>query len=501
LTTHRGPHKLLLVEPPFYRLYKPSYSLRGYPMSLAYLAGAAIKETNWQVMAYCADFSPEPEPFKINYLTGQGFQNYLESLAAATGPVWEEVRRTIAEFHPTVIGITTKSPTFGSAKIVARIAKQIDPNIIVVLGGPHVSAVGSTAMDCPDVDICVRGEGENTLVELLQKIEEHDSFDDIKGLLFRKNGHIAETGQRPFIRDLDSLAFPLDTAPEVLKDYEKYSLEAFGFIFAARGCPYNCYFCGSRGLWTRTPRFRSVHNVISEISQMQSKGIRTVHFSDDSFGVSHEHLRALCQAIRNQCRGLRWTCRLPVKLATQENVLAMQQSGCYAVELGVESGNNEMLQRIKKDITIEEAISAAKRLRKHRIEVTATFIVGFPEETEETLRDTFQAMQNINASHITYSIFTPYPGTEAFDFCEQNGLLADDFDVARYNHQSPENCFCLHIPKDRFRALVSEVEAMVDRKTLRERRLKLLKPREVLSRIHELGPIESLKRVWRAVLP
>jgi hypothetical protein len=139
MNEHR--RRILLVEPPFYRLYKNTYSLDRYPFSLGYLAGTIRRETEWGVIAYNSDFSPRSESMKLHYLMGHGFENYLSNLREPRGGVWNEVRSTTAEYEPTVVGILAKSQNFASARMVAKLTKELSDGTIVIVGGPHPSMV------------------------------------------------------------------------------------------------------------------------------------------------------------------------------------------------------------------------------------------------------------------------------------------------------------------------------------------------------------------------
>jgi len=492
-------HRILLVEPPFYRLYRDTYSLDRYPLSLGYLAGAIRKETDWDVMVYNADFSPQSETIKGSYLAGVGFDNYLNNLRDLSRPVWGEIRSTILEYNPTVIGISAKSQNFASVRIVARLAKESGKQITVMVGGPHPSMVGAEVLNCPDIDVCAKGEGEKTIVELLNAIDAQQEFDAIRGIAYRNDGQIVESAPREFIKDLDSLPFPHETAPGVLKDYDQYPLTAFRYIFAIRGCPYNCFFCGSRRIWSRRVRFRSPENVVREIKGLQKRGLRSVHFDDDTFGVKKQYINDLCNALIRHCPGLKWSCELHVRLVDEQTISLMKAAGCYSIQIGIESGDNGILKAMRKHITIEEALSACRIIKEHGIELHAFFMVGFPQETEDTLNDTIAAMKKIKCDQLIYSSFTPYPGTEAFEFCRENGLIDDDYDISLHNHQSPANCFCMHITPERFRKLVSKVEKAVDRKN-RRNKLKRAFSFNTLWRMQELGIGQSLKRGVRILL-
>jgi len=489
-------NKILLIEPPFYRLFKDTYSLDIYPLSLGYLSNVVVRETDWDVMAYNADFNPKCEAMKVSYLGGVGFDNYLESLRDISRPIWSHIRSVISDYKPDVIGISVKSQNFRPACIVAELAKELNEETIIVVGGPHASMMGPDLLRYPYIDICVRGEGERTIVELLNAIGQGQAPSSVKGIIYRQDGQIIENGPRDLMEDLDSLSFPHENAPEVLKDYESYPKTAFRNIFATRGCPYNCFFCGSRKIWGRKVRFRSPKSVVREIKALQDKGLRSVNFSDDIFGVTRRNVSDLCSAMITNCPDIKWSCEMHTRLIDDETVLLMKKAGCYSIHLGIESGNNRILKEMRKNYTIEEAFDACRIIRRHGIEAHAFFIVGFPQETEESLRDTARAIRNIKTESVVFNIFTPYPGTEAFDFCKEKKLVGDDYDVSLYNHQSPHNCFCLNIDLKRFRESVSGLEKGIDRKNTLSR-LRRAFSLNTLWRIKEQGLRASAEKAVR----
>jgi len=216
------------------------------------------------------------------------------------------------------------------------------------------------------------------------------------------------------------------------------------------------------------------------------RGVSRVHFDDDTFGVSGGRIVELCEAIGRRCPGASWSCELHVNLIDDATVAAMAAAGCRSIQIGIESGNNAVLEAIRKGITIEKALDACRTVNRHGIEMQAFFMVCFPQETEGTLADTFAAMKKIRGI-LSYSIFTPYPGTEAFEDCRRRGLVGDDFDVALHNHQSPHNCFCEHIAPDRFRRLVGRIERMVDRNNRPGPLRRVLTGRESLAAVLRKG--------------
>lgn len=479
--------KILLVEPPFNRLYNENLSLDKFPLSLGYLSSAIKKKSNWDVLAYNADFAELSINYTLSYLTNEGYKNYINNLNDLSYKVWKEVRSAIIDYQPDIVGISSKSQNFTSACNVAGLCKEINENITVIIGGPHPSLVGNEVMDCKYIDIAVRGEGEDTIVELLKAFENNGTYDNIDGIIYKDGKDIIENSPRALINDLDKIEFPYKYSTEVLKDYQKYPLRAFRSIFAIRGCPYNCTFCGSGKIWMRKVRFRSVKNVTDEINQLRERGINYFNFDDDTFGVSFKYIKELCEAIKKYCPGIKWSCELHVKLINNKTVSLMRSAGCDMIKIGIESGNNVILKENRKAITIEEAIDACKIVRKHNVYLMAFFMFGFPQDTEETIQDTINTMKKI-PGFITYSIFTPYKGTDAYDLCEKYKLIPDNFDVSIYNHQSPANCFCINITHKRLREILIKVEKIVDRKNwLYTKKIILYKfaPGNILRRIKD----------------
>jgi radical SAM superfamily enzyme YgiQ (UPF0313 family) len=482
--------RILLITPPYYRLYKDTYSLDRYPLALGYLSGVILERTSWEVMAYNADFCRESEPLKVSYLAGEGFDNYLKNLNDPDSGVWNEIRKTVQAFRPSVVGLSCMTQNSKGAYNIARIVKEFDKNTLVVMGGPHATMLRSEVLDYPYIDVCAVGEGEETIVELLNALDRREDFDSVSGILFRKGGKVVETPPRKLIKELDYLPVPHQSAPQVLKDFDKYPPDAFRHIFAVRGCPFNCIFCGSRYIWGRKPRYRSPENVVEEIKSLNNEGVNSVCFEDDSFGIKESYVLALCEQIKTCCPDTAWSCEMHVKSVTDHIISVMKSSGCSGITLGIESGNNGILKMIRKKNTIEDCFRAARIINRHTLHLGAFFMVGFPWETEETLKDTMKAMKRIKCDTPVYSIFTPYKGTEAFAVCKKMGLINEDYDFSLYNHQSPLNCFC-NIPKERFRELCSKMEKVTDRDSFYYKIRELISVK-TLKKIMEIGMTEAV---------
>ena len=463
--------RLLLVEPPFYRLYGGGYALVRLPLSLAYLAQAASENTHWDVAAYNADFAPHSEPFDITHLTGEGFACFRRSLRDLDGEVWRTVRGALAEHRPAVLGLSVKSSTLEAALSVARLAKASDPRTLVVAGGPHPSATGGQMLLDPAVDVCVLGEGEATLVELLRALERGEPLERVRGLVVRRGARVTGTPPRAPLADLDALGFPARHAPETLLGFADYPPQAFAHLMATRGCPMNCLFCGSRDVWGRRTRFRSPEHVAAEVDHLRrSMGMSSFHFDDDTFGVTRAYLGRLCHALAGLDPPVAWSCEIHVRLVDDQTIAQMKRAGCHTVQLGIESGDDAILRRIRKGFTVEQALEAARVIAAQGVRLHTFFMGGFPWETEQTLRRTHEVIRRLDCEKVVYSLFTPYPGSEAYDLCRRLGLVPEGHDHSLFGHQSPLNCFSLHLAPARFRALSREIEETVAAKNRAGRR-------------------------------
>ena len=490
---YKNNKRLMLIEPPFYRLYHDQFCLVNYPLALGYLAGSAIKKTDWSVQAYNADFNTEKKNFvpENDYVTGEGFDRYLSSLKDYSLPIWKEVRKSIEEYNPSVLGITVKSQNFTSATVIAKIAKKINPDIKILVGGAHSTMNGSKVFECDDIDFACIGEGENTIAELLNALEKNIDLNSVNGIMFRDNNKIISTKPRAYIDNLDTLDFALTHAPKVLKDFDKYPKQAFGYIFGSRGCPYACTFCESKAMLTRKVRYRSPENIVAELKLMREFGINQVNFDDDTFGVSKKNIKAMNDLMHDELPDMTYTCETVVQLAKDENVVKdMKRGGCTGTYVGIESGNNEILKKIKKTQTTDECIQAMRNLQKHGIDSHAFIMVGFPDETEETFKQTMDFIPKLKPDNVIFSVFTPYPGSDLFFQCKEDGLIEGAFDLSIYNHQSPLNCFTKNISKERFYELRKEADKFVDNYNQKA------KFRRGLAALRNIGIKATLRKVY-----
>ncbi len=464
------PLRLLLVEPPFHRLYKDGYGLCKLPLGLAHLAAAAMRLAHVEVRVCNADFHPAPEPFDARFLAGGGWEACRAALDSQEHPAFDALERAARDFGPDVAGVSVRTPTLATALIAARRIRRAAPGALLLAGGPHPSLMGPEMLRHAEFDAAALGEGEATLVELLTTLGQGRGLETVAGLIARCGGNIVTTAPREPIADLDSLPFPGSLPTEAIVDGPDYPARAFGYVFASRGCPHRCGYCSSRGVWGRRVRFRSAQSVVAELERLAARGAGHVHFDDDTFGSTPTRLLALCQALEQARLGLSYSCETHVALVNETSAAALARAGFVTVQLGLESGDDAMLARVNKGFDVPRAERAAALIRGAGMRLEAFFMVGFPDETEASLAATRRLMERLDCDKLIYSIFTPYPGTPLYERCRDLGLIGPDYDPSRHNHQSPENAFCPGIAPGRFRALASEIEALVAARNTAARR-------------------------------
>ena len=269
--------------------------------------------------------------------------------------------------------------------LALRRFKEQHPEKTVVLGGPGPSDCAVGLMKTfPWIDVVVIGEGEVTLVELLDHLAAGRDLGSVAGIVYRDGGEVRRTPPRARIQDLDTLPFPHHAGV----DLSRYSQVN---VMTSRGCPYDCTFCDVSQLWERKTTYRSLDSVIAELRELHRRGVREVSIQDDNFTLNRKRVRRFTDKVR----GLRdipaWACLGRVDLVNEELLTAMQHAGCQGIFYGVESGSNAVLGGIMKNITAEVS-SRAVEMTVERFGVKTYFIWGFPHESLADLTETLLLM-------------------------------------------------------------------------------------------------------------
>ncbi len=451
--------RVLLIDPPFFRFKGANSDI--FPVGLGYIASTLEKHGHF-ARAYTAELFAKDEDSRVATLTTlmKNHKDYIKGLYDEKHYVWNEVKNILIKYSPDVVGLAAATTKFKSALKVAELAKKINPKVKVVIGGLHSTIKPEEVAGSKSVDAAVIGEGELTFLELVAAFEQKKPLHNIKGIAFRDGENIVKTSCRPLAENLDIFPFP---GREVLIDEQK-QLTKYDIIMCSRGCPYSCTFCNTTSIWGKKVRYHSIPAIVGQMRKIWLEEKTRVQFFDDTFTLNKEWLISLCKQIIDSEFNPGWSCLTRIDRIDEEMLDWMKKAGCKYMSIGVESGSQRVLDAIKKGITIEQINAAEKLLRKYNMKWGAFFMVGFPCETKEDMQETLKLMKTLDCTNIIFSIFTPYPGTEAFQEVERLHLLPESIDWEKFSHQSPDNYFCPNVPLQEFQKIVSEALIITDRR-------------------------------------
>jgi len=356
----------------------------------------------------------------------------------------QETVTRIRTAQPDLVGISVVSGTHNSAVMLGNLIHEALPQARIVLGGPHVHFMYQQMMQEHEwIDFCVRGEGEQTTLELLKALEQGTDLSGIRGLVHRVNGRILVNQDRPFIKDLDNLPFP---ARDLLPMHA-YHWRIFGFtradenvvtITATRGCPFHCHFCASSYLWN-VQRRRSVENVLDEIDKCsRENGIGMLLFPDDLLLLNEKWAIRLCQGMieRGHDR-FKWACTgRPAEVSTKM-LDWLAKAGCGLIMYGIEFGNQRLLNFCGKKTTLSAIESTIAETRARGILAMGFFIIGYPTETVDTVKQTIRFARKLKLDYAEFNLPKALPGSPLYDYCVERDLLIDTSDE-NYNSVSTQ---------------------------------------------------------------
>ncbi len=349
----------------------------------------------------------------------------------------EKIDRRLARFKPDVIGVTSVTMNFPLAVETLQYCKRKAPDAVTVMGGPHVTFTAEeTLRKYPGVDIIVRGEGEETTRELVRVLEHGESLEGVRGLSFRRNGETVNTGDRPFIPDLDAL--PL--VDRTLFPLSRYlAMRVPVSVLSSRGCPMDCSFCVGYRMTGRKGRFRNPLRVVDEIEAARGLGFEEVCIDDDLFTRKRSHVFPICDEILR--RGWHMNLYIFARVDTVDEPLLkkLRAAGCRMICFGLESGNQKVLDLAHKRATLEKAHHAVDLCKQVGIAPLGSFILGLPGETRETMEETISFAQGLGIPY-GFHLLSPFPGTRVRDRAAEFGLkiLTDDWSLYDADHAVTE---------------------------------------------------------------
>jgi Fe-S oxidoreductase len=387
------------------------------------------------------DYSGNNPPLGIlalaTYLRQYGFEVEIKDMFKYTS--WDEIRKTLNAAKFDMFGISIWTGNHFKAKKILEIVKEKDQNIITLAGGPHASVLDEQVARNYYVDYVIRGEGEETMLELLKAMEGNQDVSRISGLTYVKDGQLTKTLEREPLSNLNGLPFT-DFSDIELDDYteglwsdtiipdklqKEYNIQYVKFapVITSRGCPAKCTFCFKK---FGKPRMRSADNVVDEIKRIYKQHhIKHIRFCDDTLNINEKRLQEICKLIIKENINITWDTSIRAYPLSVETAQLMKESGCIKLSVGVETGSARMMKSIKKGLTTDKVINAFDVCHEVGIPIIANIIVGLPGETKDTIKETYQFLKTIKPDYTLVSILLLYPKTEVYHHAKEVGFIND----------------------------------------------------------------------------
>jgi len=482
--------KVLLINPNqsyYTKTYRESaQGSIGLPLGLLYIA-AVLEKKGCQVQVVDSMVS--------DYTTMRKFKDHVDY-----GIPSKILGRIIEESRPDLVGISSQfTPQEENVLQTAETVKKINDSALLVVGGSNVSCRGQVILKKSPVDIAIKSEGETIIEEVLDFYRGKKELDQIRGIAYRDGGRIVESEDYPPIRNVDEIPFPAYH----LVDMERYlTLYKKGIytrdrdvkrnisMITSRGCPFRCVFCSIGQSMGRTWRAHSPEYVIRHIEKLvETYNIRHIHFEDDNLFLDPDRFLPILDVLAKE--KITWDTPngIRVNLAINEDMLRrMSLAGCKSLTIGVESGDQNILNEVvKKRIKLDEVEEFASRCKKVKLPLRAFFVLGFPGETRETMQKTVDFALHLLAAYdveIINLIATPLFGTELYEICDQNRYFSKEITPRTLSESTVSDGHCL-INTESFSA--EDVERLSQSLTAKAYRRLLWKG--------IAHPIKSLKRV------
>jgi len=438
---------VLLVNPPYTRYGGPAHVQVDEPLGLMALAAYVRKEGHEVHIldALRADYVDCGDGFFKAGMSDAELQSAFE-----------------AEPKPAVVGLTSMFTMHArGVHDAAAVAKAVWPDVPVVVGGSHASALTDWVLEDTNIDLVVIGEGEATLADIVDRRLRGRPLDDVAGTAVRRDGQVVRNPPRPFIPDLDALP-PL---ARDLVDMPHYLAEEYrnrvamapprANVVTSRGCPCRCVFCSIHSIWRNGYRARSAKSVADELEGLvKTYGVREVAFQDDNLTLNPKRMIALCDEIRRRRLDLHWCTPNGVAIWTlgDELIHKMAASGCYKVTFGIETGCPETQRFIgKTQIKLDRANEIVRKCNRAGMWTHSSFIIGFPFETPDQVEQTIRYAVDSDLDFAAFFVATPFPGTPLFDIYRARGLLPDLGEHLRLQfqgHQSEAMCDTEHFTRE-----------------------------------------------------
>jgi len=337
---------------------------------------------------------------------------------------FHQIETKVKQIQPDIIGISACTHSLlDVAKTVAAV-KRADKEIHLCLGGPHINSFPQESINLRGVDSVVLGDGEIVFRELVDSLQNRDALQNVKGIIFKKEGKIIQAGQAQHISDLDALPFP---KRERLKNLDRYYTSGtessrMTTMITSRGCPYGCNFCNT----AKNYRSRSPENIADEIEQCLRLNIREFYFVDDTFNVTVERVIGVCNEILRRGLKIKWGFKARCDNIDYEMLRLAKRAGCSKIHYGVEAATDEALAQLNKggQVSIKRIEEVFRWTNELGMRTIAFVMIGCPyDKTKKDTSKVLDFVKRINASYVVFSLFSPYPDTPSYQEAIKKGII------------------------------------------------------------------------------
>ncbi|MBI5139910.1 MAG: radical SAM protein [Candidatus Vogelbacteria bacterium] len=355
--------------------------------------------------------------------------------AAARQYSYQEVLDEILVMNPQYVSFTAMTHTISSAATIAQMVKDKQPSIKVILGGVHVTSAPEETLKKYGLffDVAIIGEGERTIVELLEALAGNRNLAEVAGLAFLRENIFVKTKPREIIMDMDSLPLPAwHLLPDMTKYYRPHLISAGGrtsnHLLTSRGCPGKCIFCDTSVNGHRV-RGYSADYVLEMVEILHKKyNISDIQFNDDTFVTLRKRLLEICDKLIKKNYKLTWSCDARASDVSKESLALMKKSGCWQIAYGVETGSQKVMDFLQKRVTFEQINNAFRWTKKAGISTKGFFILGHPTETYESIQETRNLILKLDIDVIGVTFFTVFPGSPICPTIREYGKFDPDWD-------------------------------------------------------------------------
>lgn len=340
---------------------------------------------------------------------------------------YEEMKSEIRKRNPDIVGIQAMTFTLVDVILTAKIVKELDKSIPLILGGPHVNIYPEETISNSEIDFLVLGEGEYVFPDLINALSQRKDLSKIRGIVYKRNKEIINTGKREFITNLDAVPFPAHH----LVPYQKYysvlaKRTPITTMMTSRGCPFKCIFC-TRPQLGKIFRYRSAENVVDEMEQCARIGIKEIFLYDDTFTIKKQRVIDICNEILRRNLKIMWDIRARVDTVDEKILKKLKLAGCERIHFGVEAGAQGILNILRKGITLQQAEKAFQWSREVGITTLAYFMIGNPTESRKQILETIKFSVKIKPDYVHIALTTLFPATELYRKGLERKILKHDY--------------------------------------------------------------------------